>query len=147
MTGHLKSSCNLAGKIVRQRDVYITLLAPMSLYEKAQKEVAFQFKPGVEDHLHKLVRYLSDLYLFSRILIFLLERVIGVESSPVPTELALLRQSLISNYEKLVSGEPVEQVPGSGEFVDDFGSPQLVILDVSYLVFLYHEEQGFANSR
>lgn len=66
MTGHLKSSCNLAGKIVRQRDVYITLLAPMPLYEKAQKEVALQFKPVVEDHLHKLIRYLSNyLYLFS----------------------------------------------------------------------------------
>ena len=59
-----------------------------------------------------------------------LHRVIGVESSPVVTDLTALKKGIISNYEKFVSGEPVEQLPGSGVFLDDFGPPQLVILDV-----------------
>lgn len=59
-------------------------------------------------------------------------RIIGVETSPIITEMDMLYQGILSNYENFVSGQPVQQCPGNGTFLDDFGPPQLLILDVRF---------------
>lgn len=60
-------------------------------------------------------------------------RVVAIEAHPVPTETELVNQNTLATYKKLVNGEPVEGIPGSGKFVEDVGPPQLFILDVRAL--------------
>lgn len=60
-------------------------------------------------------------------------RVVAIEVDPRSREAKLHNEILVMTYKKLVTGEPVEEIPGRGTILVNVGPPQLVILDVSEL--------------